>query len=101
MIDDRVLESILFMSKLELNEEEREEFKKQVGEIIAYFDILKEIDTSSVKKQLDIGVDVEDLRIDEKKEMFSVVTLKSFAVNFLDGYFSVPRILGGESGEEE
>ncbi len=101
MIDDRVLESILFMSKLELSKDEKEEFRKQVAEIIAYFDVLKEIDTSSVKKQLDMGIDVDELRADEKREMFSVVTLKSFAVNFLDGYFSVPRILGGNSKEGE
>ncbi len=101
MIDDEVLESILFMSKLELSEDEKEEFKKQVGEVIEYFDILKEIDTSSVRRQLDMGVGVDELRIDEKREMFSVVTLKSFAINFLDGYFSVPRILGEERGEEE
>ncbi len=101
MIDDRVLDSILFMSKLELSRGEREEFKEQVDEIISYFEVLRDIDTSSVKSRLNRGVEVDDLRSDERKEMFSVVTLKSFAVNFLDGYFSVPRILEEHGSEKD
>ena len=102
MINERILQSILFMSKLDLSDREKEEFRKQVDSIIEYFEILKNTDTGRTESEsFNDGIGMEELRADETKESFSSATLKSFAIHFMDGYFAVPRILEKKNREKE
>ncbi|GEM_PF-936844 len=101
MIDDKTLESILFMSKLDVDENVREKFRSQIDSVITYFEILKEVDTESVTSSAEEAVGMDELRMDEKKESFSTAILKSFAIHFMDGYFAVPRIIEKRKAEEK
>ncbi|MCD6121672.1 MAG: Asp-tRNA(Asn)/Glu-tRNA(Gln) amidotransferase subunit GatC [Spirochaetales bacterium] len=102
MINDKDLNSILYMSRLDVSESEKEKFRKQIGDILSYFDILTSINTVGVDNSVNESIEIEDLRTDEVRESFSPSILKTFAADFLDGYFSVPRILNDPScGEEE
>ena len=92
MIDDGTLESILYLSRFKVGEGEKEKFKAQVNDVIDYFNLLEKIDTSQIDPDSGALMDPEDLRPDEVQEGLSVERLKSFAVQFRDGYFSVPRI---------
>ena len=102
MINDKDLNSILYMSRLDVSESEKEKFRKQIGDILSYFDILTGINTEDIDNSVNESIEIEDLRTDEVRESFSPSILKTFAADFLDGYFSVPRILNDPSyGEEE
>ncbi len=100
MIDDKVLNSILYMSKLKVSGEEKENFRKQIEEILSYFKVLTSVDTENVESAAGEGVSIEDLRVDEIKDSFPLAIIKTFAADFQDGYFPVPRILGDGSGGE-
>ncbi|NOY09547.1 MAG: Asp-tRNA(Asn)/Glu-tRNA(Gln) amidotransferase subunit GatC [Spirochaetes bacterium] len=101
MIDDKVLDSVLYMSKLQVSGEEKEKFRKQIEEILSYFKVLTGVDTENVELSAGEGIPIEDLRVDEIKDSFSLAIIKTFAADFQDGYFPVPRILEDASGGED
>lgn len=96
MIDDKAMESILYLSRLEVGEKDKEHFRSQVDDVISYFNILQKIDTSRVDPDLGAAADMEELREDRRQEGIALQQLKGFAVQFSSGYFSVPRILDGD-----
>ena len=101
MIDDKTLESILYLSRLDVGESEKENFRKQVGGILEYFDLLKNYDTSGVDVDLGNAVDEEQLRPDEPGRSYTEEELEKFAIHFVDNYFSTPRILDDFMGNKE
>ena len=101
MISDKDLDSILYMSRFTVSKSEKDKFRKQISDILSYFDVLTGINTDGVEDSVNENVAVEDLRADEVRESFSPSILKTFTANFLDGYFSVPRILNDPSSGEE
>ena len=48
-ISDETIEHVAILAKLELNEEEKECAKKDMGEMLAYIDKLNELDTTDVE----------------------------------------------------
>ena len=48
-IDDRTIEYVGILAKLELSDEEREAAKKDMGRMLDYIDKLNELDTSAVE----------------------------------------------------
>ena len=48
-IDDETIENISILAKLELNEEEREQAKKDLTEMLSYIDTLNELDTEGIE----------------------------------------------------
>ena len=112
MIDDKTLDSILFLSRLTVSSEEKELFRSQVGSILEYFDLLQEYNTEEVDPDLGNSAALDDLRPDApgvqaadvtQAQGFSPDEVSSFAIHFKDGYFSVPKILDDflEHKEEE
>jgi len=97
MVDDETLDRILYLSRLTVEGGDRAQLASQMGRIIDYFAILSKYDTSSVAVELGEAAAGESLRADETRECLRPQEVKSFAVNFLDGYFSVPRILEEET----
>lgn len=49
MISDETIEYVGILAKLALNEEEKEQAKKDIGEMLDYIDKLNELDTSAVE----------------------------------------------------
>lgn len=49
VISDETIEYVGILAKLELSEEERENAKKDMGEMLDYIDKLNELDTSDVE----------------------------------------------------
>ena len=49
IISDETIEYVGILAKLELNEEEKEQAKKDIGEMLDYIDKLNELDTSVVE----------------------------------------------------
>ena len=49
IISDETIEYVGILAKLELNKEEQEQAKKDMGEMLDYIDKLNELDTSGVE----------------------------------------------------
>ncbi|HBI60927.1 MAG TPA: Asp-tRNA(Asn)/Glu-tRNA(Gln) amidotransferase GatCAB subunit C [Lachnospiraceae bacterium] len=49
IISDETIEYVGILAKLELNEQEKEQAKKDIGEMLDYIDKLNELDTSAVE----------------------------------------------------
>ena len=49
IISDETIEYVGILAKLELNEQEKEQAKKDIGEMLDYIDKLNELDTSVVE----------------------------------------------------
>ncbi|MBN1412540.1 MAG: Asp-tRNA(Asn)/Glu-tRNA(Gln) amidotransferase subunit GatC [Spirochaetales bacterium] len=93
MIDDKTLDEILFLGRLDVSREEKEKFKDQVGKILDYFDLLKQYDTTGVDPDLGEGLKPSVLREDKSKVTFNESDIETFAVDFKRGFFTVPRIV--------
>ena len=96
MIDEKTLDSILFLSRFSVDGAERKEFASQVDSVLDYFKILERFSPGPAGVSAEGARDVSSLRKDVKEAGLSTPEVKSFATNFLDGYFAVPRILGDE-----
>ena len=49
IISDETIEYVGILAKLELNEEEKEQAKKDMSDMLDYIDMLGELDTSNVE----------------------------------------------------
>ncbi|GBF23274.1 aspartyl-tRNA(Asn)/glutamyl-tRNA(Gln) amidotransferase subunit C [Candidatus Gastranaerophilus sp. (ex Termes propinquus)] len=49
MIDIKDVEHVAKLARLELNEDEKEKFSKQLGDILKYVEQMKEVDTTGVE----------------------------------------------------
>lgn len=54
MIDDKTIEYVGILAKLELSGEEREQAKRDMGRMLDYIDKLNELDTSEVEPMVHI-----------------------------------------------
>lgn len=53
-ISDETIEEVGILAKLELNAEEREQAKKDMGEMLAYIDRLNELDTRGIEPMFSV-----------------------------------------------
>jgi aspartyl-tRNA(Asn)/glutamyl-tRNA(Gln) amidotransferase subunit C len=93
MIDDKTLESILYLSRLKVSDEEKEHFRSQIGSILDYFNLLNNYNTEGIDPDLGEAVQVGELREDVPEKGFSSGDLNTFVIHFSDHYFTVPKIL--------
>ncbi len=94
MIDDRIMHDLQKHSRLKLGPEEEASLAGQLEDILHYFERLSAYDTSDIDPDIGTAVEPADLRRDERGESVGHETIESFAVDFEEGHFVVPRILG-------
>lgn len=91
IISDETIEYVGILAKLELNEEEKEQAKQDMGKMLDYIDMLNELDTSKVEPMSHVfpvhNVFREDVVTNEDE---SELTLKN-APEKKDGAFQVPK----------
>lgn len=90
-------ETIDYLSKLallDLTDEEKEKFSKQLGDIIAYFKKLNDLDTSNIEPTTHVIKDLKNVFREDKlwESLSNEESLKN-AQHTLKGYFKAPRIL--------
>lgn len=94
VISDETIEYVGILAKLELNEEEKENAKKDMGEMLDYIDQLNELDTTGVEPMSHVfpvhNVFREDVVEDHDG---STDTLANAPVK-KDGGFKVPKTIG-------
>ena len=94
MIDRDTMRNLQELSRLRLEEEEKRSLAEQLEEILQYFSLLARYDTSGVDVDLGDSLAPDELRDDCPGESVGREQIESFAVEFEDGQFVVPRILG-------
>ena len=84
---------IAHLARLELSKEEEEKFSRQLGEILAYVDKLKEVDTRSVRPTSHVFTLKNIFREDERKDSLPVEEALRNAPQQRRTQFQVPRVI--------
>ena len=93
-IDEQTLENLLYLSRLSPESTDMETLKKQVDEIVGYFDILSKYDDSENPYDAYPTTTADQLRDDTVVDGLEMTDVKKVSENFMDGYFQVPKVLG-------
>lgn len=92
MITVKDVEHVAKLARLELTEEEKEKFTRQLGDVLKYVDQMNEVDTSNVEP-LSHPIDfVNVMRDDVVKYEQTKEALMQNAPEVEDGFFKVPKI---------
>jgi aspartyl-tRNA(Asn)/glutamyl-tRNA(Gln) amidotransferase subunit C len=92
-IDREQVRYIAHLSRLKLTEEEEEKFTRQLREILAYVDKLKELDTTSVPPTSHVLPLNNIFREDKKGNSLSPEEALANAPRHKYGHFQVPKII--------
>ena len=91
------VERIAALAQLELTEEEKHLFTKQLADILAYAEQVQAIDTSGVEATAHVLADLRAERDDEPRPSLDVADAIANApdADADAGLFRVPRVIGG------
>ena len=92
MITIKDVEHVAKLARLELTEEEKELYTKQLGDVLKYVDQMNEVDTSNVKPMAQVVDLVNVMREDEVIHDISKEELMKNAPEEENGFFRVPKI---------
>ena len=93
-IDEKTLENLLYLSRLSSDATDLATLKKQVDDIVGYFEILSKFDDSQNPYDAYPSTQADKLRDDAVVEGLDIPDVKKDSENFMDGYFQVPKVLG-------
>ena len=88
------VEYLANLAKLELSEEEKRRFQKELDNIIEYIDQLNELDTEDVPVTSHVTLLQNALREDKILPSLSPDEALANAPEKKDGFFRVPRVIG-------
>lgn len=94
-ITESDLDSVAMLSRLEIAEDERTGYLKNLGAIIGYVDHLSELDTEDVQPMAHVLPLTNVFRDDVVRPSIDRRLALANAPAQEDGYFRVPRILEG------
>ena len=92
MITVKDVEHVAKLARLELTEEEKELYTKQLGDVLKYVDQMNEIDTSNVKPMTQVIDFVNVMREDKVEYEHTKEELMANAPDEENGFFKVPKI---------
>ena len=92
MITIKDVEHVAKLARLELTEEEKELYTKQLGDVLKYVDQMNEVDTSNVKPMAQVVVLVNVMREDKVYYEHTKEELMANAPEEEEGFFKVPKI---------
>ena len=93
-IDEETLGNLLYLSRLSPESTDIETLRKQVGEIVGYFNILSKYDDSENPYDAYPSTEAEKLRDDAVVHGLEVSDVKKVTKEFMDGYFQAPKVIG-------
>lgn len=94
-IDSNTLDALLYLSRLSSESTNMEVLKSQVDQIVEYFDILSEYDDNENPYDAYPSTQADKLREDAVVSGLEIRDIKNVTSEFMDGYFRVPKVLGG------
>ena len=93
-VNEETLNNLLYLSRLSPESTDMATLKKQVDDIVGYFDILSKYDDSENPYDAYPSTKAEALREDDIVQGLDIPNVKKVSSNFMDGYFQVPKVLG-------
>lgn len=93
-IDEKTLENLLYLSRLNPESTDIDTLRRQVDEIVGYFEILSKYDEGEDPYKAYPSTTADALREDEVVEGLDIKDTKHITSEFMDGYFRVPKVLG-------
>ena len=93
-VDGDTLEKLLYLSRLSPESTDLATLKKQVDDIVGYFEILSKYDDSENPYDAYPSTQAQKLREDSAVAGLDIPDVKKVTENFMDGYFQVPKVLG-------
>ena len=94
IISDETIEYVGILAKLELNEEEKEQAKKDMGAMLDYIDKLNELDTTGVEPMSHVFPVTNVFREDVVTNGDGSEATLSNAPSMKDSGFKVPQTIG-------
>lgn len=92
MITIKDVEHVAKLARLDLTEEEKELYTKQLGDVLKYVDQMNEVDTLNVKPMAQVIDFVNVMREDKVIHDISKEELMKNAPEEENGFFKVPKI---------
>lgn len=92
-IDEKEIVKVSKLARLDLSEDEKVEFSKQLNDIIEYVEKIKDLDTSGVKPADNIADLKNVTRDDDVKKSLDTDAIAKIAPAFARGHIVVPRII--------
>ncbi len=93
-IDEGTLDALLYLSRLSPESTNLETLRRQVDQIVGYFDVLSEFTHNENPYDAYPSTQSEKLREDDVVKGLDIPDVKRISEEFLDGYFRVPKVLG-------
>ena len=92
MITVKDVEHVAKLARLELTEDEKVLYTKQLGDVLKYVDQMNEVDTSNVKPMAQVIDFVNVMREDIPEQKISKEAWMSNAPEEENGFFKVPKL---------
>ncbi len=92
-IDENQILKVAKLARLELGDDEKKEFSKQLNDIIEYVEKINEMDTDNVSSADYIGDLKNVFRKDEVQPSIDPKEIEKVAPEFSEGHIVVPKII--------
>ncbi|HEV7620185.1 MAG TPA: Asp-tRNA(Asn)/Glu-tRNA(Gln) amidotransferase subunit GatC [Flavisolibacter sp.] len=92
-VTDEMFNKLSRLAMLRFNEHEKEDIKKDLEQMIGFFDKLKELDTSGIEPLLHMTPNINILREDSPGNMLTREEALQNASNQDGIYFKVPKVI--------
>lgn len=92
-INDELISKLEKLARIKILDQEREEIKADLNNIVKMFDKLEEVDTTGVKPLRHMNEQYNRLRDDVVSDMLSQDEALSNASDTQDGFIRVPKFL--------
>ncbi|MCX7678761.1 MAG: Asp-tRNA(Asn)/Glu-tRNA(Gln) amidotransferase subunit GatC [Spirochaetes bacterium] len=93
VIDTNVILKVAELARLQLTEQEKEEFCFQLNNIVQYFERINQIDTTGIKPAEHIVELKNVFRKDEKLDRFNPDDFKQIVPHFEENHVVVPALI--------
>ncbi len=94
-IDKDVITRVSKLARLDLTEEEKTEFSRQLSDIISYVEKINELNTENVEPADHIADITNVFREDRMKESMGTEKIEKISPEFDRGFIVVPKIIEG------
>lgn len=94
-VDDKLIDKLSDLSKLEFNEAEKVGIKKDLTRMLDFVESLSEVNTDGIEPLIYVNPEVNVYRADEVMEQLSQKDALKNAPNHDSFYFKVPKVIDG------
>ncbi len=94
MIDNKDIEKIARLSRLDLDEEHKSMMVEQLGKIVGYVEQLAQVDTTGVEATCYVVPEHDALRNDIPVPSLSIDAALSNGPSVKKGHFAIPKVIG-------